>query len=587
MSQTRCGPKIDGYPRGPASPTATGLGVLNVFDYYDEFSDGTPTEWIQKCVNLAINQQLPLYFPASSGSVQAPYYLTGKIIVDGACHLLGPPAESSFSQGPAPPYPVTESGRAMFWTDDPTLEMVCVVFTGNVIIENIDFCVVPSSSPTTGGGRAVHVRGGSGPNKILNSVMYGPWTGVYVDAGGGLEIDNVTVIPYATTSGSGQYGFMTDGTLSGDANDTQLTNCIVDQSQYPFSGPPGSATPHTVDAFVSQNSYATTIFKHCSAIAADTGFLAQTVPPGTGNVSFFQVLDSQAYNCNTSVELGTVSICVVEGGTFTTDTSSGTQPNATQIFGISVPPSTTGGAITLRNNIIIGNGTTPMVGLDLQSGSTVAVAGGAILGCGPQAAGAVGDGISICGTTSGSQFTIGGIVVSGSSRAGLHIGAGHLGAANVTALTLAGNVNAASSSSAGILIDALTGSAPGIVTIADCVIIGNNVQVSNGNVAVTTGAVLPMKLANNAGYNPAGPPTVTIPAPVMGVTYANNTGVDEFVYLLGTSASTTGSVSLDGTAPPVTQPVGPTQSMYVVPAGSTIELQLGNPAPTGWIWVGN
>jgi len=280
------------------------------------------------------------------------------------------------------------------------------------------------------------------------------------------------------------------------------------------------------------------------------------------------------------VLMESLGVAYVKASQFIVDTS-GTEPTGV-LTGIAIPSAVATGSVTLTNNMIVGNASSSMVGLSIESAARVVAAGGAILGCGPQAGGGSGDGIFVLGATAGaSVFSLAAVAVSGCAQAGLHIGAGDRGVAAFTSLLLIDNTNAASSG-AGVRIDSLPGSNPGTIALVGSIITGNNVAVANANSAVTTGiGALPMVLANNIGYNPLGlmSGSSAPPTPVAGKKFTNNTGVDQYVYM----KSLPGGVTIGGTV--ASSGVGSTMSVYCVPAGATIEIT--GAAPSSWTWFGN
>jgi len=76
--------------------------------------------------------------------------------------------------------------------------------------------------------------------------------------------------------------------------------------------------------------------------------------------------------------------------------------------------------------------------------------------------------------------------------------------------------------------------------------------------------------------------STTTAEPASGVTYVNNTGVEQSVYLEGTVS---GVVLNSGVqSPHRTGAVGTTESVYIVPAGGAIRFAA---APSAWTWIGN
>ncbi len=571
-----------GTPTVAQSQTALELSWINIFDYY---TGGDPTTWIQQCINLAKQMQIPLYFPPTSGGIPAPYAITGGLSISGAgCHLFGPVAQSSFAQAGGPDYDVTGSTRAMIWTTGLDYDMMCIDVDHdvNVLIENIDFCVVPVEESPPTGNACLHIYNNGA--QIDNATLYGPMNGVHAEDASGVRLRNVTIIPYASEV-TGRYGVL----CSSDPGDhsspgpVDLQNFVLDQTQQPFTGPPGlSAILHTVDGVVAQSNYASLTFDTCTIIAADNGFA--TISGSTGGVTFYSLLNSEAYNCNVGVNLEDLGFGVVENCRVTVDNSANA-PSASPLYGV---VATTGvqGALVLRNNVIAGNGSSAMVGIALEGPAPIAVLGGAIVNCGPQSPGISGDGLFI-EAPAGAQYTVGGIVISGCADAGLHFGEDQLGSAVVANLLLADNVNGATSQGAGVLIDELGGVPSGIV-IVDCVFAGNSVDVLNANSAVsTTAEPLPIKLANNTGYNPTGPLS-GVPSPSAGVPFVNNTGVDQSVYLGAAGISPLTGVGISNISPTgsTTGGIDPVLSTYIVAAGASITLS-GTGAPSSWTWIGN
>jgi hypothetical protein len=573
----QCTPEHGGAVTGPQSAIAQELGWLNVFDYYGEYSDAT--KWLQESIHSAHLSGLPLYFPPTSGGVQAPYCITGTLVVTGSCHLFGQPAQSSFAQGGPSDYPVTGTTRAMIWTENSDFDMLCVDLGANALMENIDFCVLPlHSAETTASVMSVFGKDW----RVKNSVMYGPMNGANCQGASSFELDHVTIIPFANET-TGRFGLLCTEPGGTGPGPVTMLDCVIDQTQYPFSNPGGGPVLHTVDGIVVQANFASLTFQRCSIKGANNGFL--TEPGTTGDVDFYFVMDSETFNCNLGINLQKLNFGAVHNCFISVDGSTGA-PSAPSGIVVS---SNVAGEVVLRNNIVVGNGAAPMIGMALEGPAAIVAAGGAILNCGEaNSSSNPGDGIFIEGPAGG-QYALGGIIVSGASYSGIHFGGEHVGTAVVANLALEGSINSSTHSGAGVAIDALS-SAPSGITIVDCLIVDNDVAVANANAAVTTGvAALALKLANNTGYNPVGPFSGT-PALTAGVEYVNNTGVDQSVYLtldsLGVPPSGVVQISNPLSSAPTTGSVLGTLSTLIVPAGASITFEGAGP-PSGWFWIGN
>ena len=574
-----CSPYFTGMPPTSAqSSFSAALGWYNITDFAPYYAPATGitddvTQWLQESLNLSMANHVPLYLPAR------PYLVSKTIVINDYTMLLGADGDSFFTQDFTTGL-ITSSTKAMVVTQDNTLEILCID-ASDVIVQNIDFVTLPGSG--SGGGLAIHIYQGT-TISVSNASLLGNWNGVFLDSAGDVGLENVLFVPYRSPSG-GRYGFVADGTLyalSGgpsfaNANAAGLTNCVVDQTQFPFTGLPPLAF-QTVDAFIIQNGYNTMILNGCRAVAANRGFLAQrTVPAVTGSVNFFQMLGCTTDNCASGVAITDGGITFVEGSSLTWDTSDSVPASGTLVEGIAVAPSFEG-SLVLTDNVVRGNAQSSMIGIDLEGSSFVTMNGGAVMNCGPSGGSTSGGGMFLNAPGTGSQpatipqWAIAGVIIEGCSEYGVRVAATHEGAATLTALSITNNTNG--SSSVGLLIDAPSVTTPGPLVVDACILTDNDIAVTDTGSTITTTSSygsLPRRKTNNIGYNPVG--ASSAPSPTTGLVY-NNSGVDQYMY----ADITGGNVTIDGKVVPATS------GLYVVGAGGTIQTST---AASSWTWFGN
>jgi hypothetical protein len=152
-------------------------------------------------------------------------------------------------------------------------------------------------------------------------------------------------------------------------------------------------------------------------------------------------------------------------------------------------------------------------------------------------------------------------------------------------LAIAGNHSANTGNPAtGLVLEAPAAhTAPGTVIVDGCIIVNNDLAVSDQSSAVGTSAAPIRKIVNNLGYNPvisgSWSPDIT------GAQF-NNTGVDQMVYVKapgtsGTVTITVGSEAVSG--------LGAIPGDFFVPNGAGIQVVIGPTSGTApvWEWLGN
>jgi hypothetical protein len=562
---------ITGLPStANVSETSQFMGWYDMLDFAAEFSNPPPTgdatEWVQKSVNLAVQSGLPLYFPPR------PYVISRSIMITGSCALLGIDSSvDTFGQAGTTHHPLTGAASATLVALTGGMEMLCV--TGDdVVIQNINFVATEND---VDGGMAVHLSGNSNVT-ISDVAIFGTRNGILIDSASNVRIEDVLIVPNPVSLRP-RYGIKADGLANlqafgptGAAGGAVLSNCVVDQTVYPYVEPPGDPNPQEADAFIIDNGYQGMTLNGCEARGAHYGFVSQNTSGGaSGRPGNFFVNFCRAYNCTVGLNLIDGQLSMMADSLIVLDSGS-SAPSGSPNYGIQIANTYGGGPITFSNNVVFGNSSN-LVGIGLSGASAVTINGGMVGNCGlpDPPAGHRGTGIAIDAPASGS-YLVQGVVVTNCSVAAVEVEATHAGNASLVGLNIAKNTSAGATPAYGLLID--TPTASGTILVNACVFNQNDEDVLNNAANLSAALKALHKVTNNVGVTPSAllPPVSLVPE------IFNNSGNDVFVYVASPTGAD-GTITVNGQS---VSGIGTVPGVFFVPDSGAI-------AVTGasWTWL--